>query len=56
MLHNCARWGLNKTNQEDGWGNTIKILYARELQTALANTRWENLVVAIGRAIESYKS
>ena len=41
-------------NDEDG--NTIEVWYARELQTVLGYSRWENFVVAIGRAMESCKT
>ncbi|MGB7606739.1 MAG: BRO family protein [Lutisporaceae bacterium] len=36
--------------------NAIEFWYARELQECLGYARWENFVVAIGRAIESCKS
>ena len=36
--------------------NDIEVWYARELQTVLGYARWENFVVAIGRAIESCKT
>ena len=38
---------------KDDEGNTIEVWYARELQQVLGYTRWENFVVAIGRAMES---
>ena len=41
---------------KDDDGNTIEIWYARELQQQLGDARWENFVVAIGRAIESCKT
>lgn len=41
---------------KDDEGNTIEVWYARELQQVLGYTRWENFVVAIGRAMESYKT
>ena len=41
---------------KDDDGNTIEIWYARELQQQLGYARWENFVVAIGRAIESCKT
>ena len=41
---------------KDEDGNDIEVWYARELQTVLGYARWENFVVAIGRAIESYKT
>lgn len=36
--------------------NDVEFWYARELQECLGYARWENFVVAIGRAIESCKS
>ena len=41
---------------KDEDGNNIEVWYARELQTVLGYARWENFVVAIGRAIESCKT
>ena len=41
---------------KDDDGNTIEIWYARELQQQLGYARWENFVVAIGRAFESCKT
>ena len=41
---------------KDEDGNDIEVWYARELQTVLGYARWENFVVAIGRAIESCKT
>ena len=41
---------------KDDEGNTIEVWYARELQQVLGYSRWENFVVAIGRAIESCKT
>lgn len=41
---------------KDDEGNTIEVWYARELQQVLGYTRWENFVVAIGRAMESCKT
>jgi len=41
---------------KDDDGNTIEVWYARELQPVLGYTRWENFVVAIGRAMESCKT
>ncbi len=40
---------------KDDEGNTIEVWYARELQQVLGYSRWENFVVAIGRAMESCK-
>ena len=41
---------------KDDEGNTIEVWYARELQQVLGYTRWENFMVAIGRAMESCKT
>ena len=41
---------------KDDEGNSIEVWYARELQQVLGYVRWENFVVAIGRAMESCKT
>lgn len=41
---------------KDDDGNTIEVWYARELQQVLGYARWENFVVAIGRAMEACKT
>ena len=41
---------------KDDDGNCVEVWYARELQPQLGYARWENFVVAIGRAIESCKT
>ena len=41
---------------KDDEGNTMEVWYARELQSVLGYARWENFVVALGRAMESCKS
>lgn len=41
---------------KDDEGNNIEVWYARELQTVLGYVRWENFVVAIGRAMEACKT
>ena len=46
---------IAKSIKEDE-GNTIEVWYERELQQVLGYTRWENFVVAIGRAMESCKT
>ena len=43
-------------NIKDDEGNSIEVWYARELQQVLGYARWENFVVAIGRAMESCKT
>ena len=40
----------------DDSGNSMEIWYARELQQVLGYARWENFVIAIGRAMESCKT
>lgn len=41
---------------KDDEGNTIEVWFARELQQVLGYARWENFVIAIGRAMESCKT
>ena len=41
---------------KDDEENSIEVWYARELQQVLGYARWENFVVAIGRAMESCKT
>ncbi|MBQ9576507.1 MAG: DNA damage-inducible protein D, partial [Muribaculaceae bacterium] len=41
---------------KDDSGSTIEVWYARELQRVLGYARWENFIVAIGRAMESCKA
>ena len=41
---------------KDDDGNLMEVWYARELQHVLGYARWENFVVALGRAMESCKS
>ena len=41
---------------KDDDGNSVEVCYARELQPQLGYARWENFVVAIGRAIKSCKT
>ena len=41
---------------KDDDGNSVEVWYARELQPQLGYARWENFVVAIGRAMESCKT
>lgn len=51
-----SAFDLIAKNINDDEGNTIEVWYARELQQVLGYARWENFVVAIGRAIESCKT
>ena len=41
---------------KDDEGNAIEVWYARELQQVLGYARWENFVVAVGRAMEACKT
>ena len=41
---------------KDDSGSSIEVWYARELQQLLGYARWENFIVAIGRAMESCKA
>ena len=41
---------------KDDDGNDIEVWYARDLQQVLGYARWENFVVAVGRAMESCKT
>lgn len=45
----------NYVNSDDGQ-EQIEVWFARELQELLGYARWENFIVAIGRAVESCKS
>ena len=51
-----SAFDLIAKNIKDDGGNTIEVWYARELQQVLGYARWENFVVAIGRAMESCKT
>ena len=51
-----SAFDLIAKNINDDEGNTIEVWYARELQQVLGYARWENFVVAIGRAMESCKT
>ena len=42
-------------NNDDG-SEQIEVWFARELQTLLGYTRWENFIVAIQRAVASCKT
>ena len=41
---------------KDDDGNTVEVWYARDLQQRLGYARWENFVIAIGRAMEACKT
>ena len=51
-----SAFDLIAKNINDDEGNTIEVWDARELQQVLGYARWENFVVAIGRAMESCKT
>ena len=51
-----SAFDLIEKNIKDDEGNSIEVWYARELQQVLGYARWENFVVAIGRALESCKT
>ena len=51
-----SAFDLIAMNINDDEGNNIEVWYARELQQVLGYARWENFVVAIGRAMESCKT
>lgn len=48
---NIVRYIESNDNQGE-----VEVWYARELQTVLGYVRWENFLVAIGRALESCKT
>ena len=54
--HYKSAFDLIAKSIKDDAGNTIEVWYARELQQVLGYARWENFVVAIGRAMESCKT
>jgi len=51
-----STFDLIAKNIKDDEGNSIEVWYARELQQVLGYARWENFVVAVGRAMESCKT
>ena len=51
-----SAFDLIARNIKDDEKNSIEVWYARELQQVLGYARWENFVVAIGRAMESCKT
>ena len=51
-----SAFDLIEKNIKDDEGNSIEVWYARELQQVLGYARWENFVVAVGRAMESCKT
>lgn len=42
--------------ESDNGKEKVEVWFARELQSVLGYTRWENFTIAIGRAVESCKS
>ena len=51
-----SAFDLIAKNIKEDEGNSIEVWYARELQQVLGYARWENFVIAIGRAMESCKT
>ena len=51
-----SAFDLMAKNIKDDEGNAVEVWYARELQQVLGYARWENFVVAIGRAMEACKT
>lgn len=41
---------------KDDEGNTVEVWYARELLQVLGYARWENFIVAVGRAMNACKT
>ena len=56
IQHYKSAFDLVSREIHDDSGNSMEIWYARELQQVLGYARWENFVVAIGRAMESCKT
>ena len=56
IQHYKSAFDLVAREIRDDSGNSMEIWYARELQQVLGYARWENFVVAIGRAMESCKT
>lgn len=48
--------GIMHFIESDDGKEQVEVWFARELQTVLGYSRWENFQVAIGRAVESCKS
>ena len=47
---------ITHTVRSDDGKEEVEVWFARELQTVLGYARWENFLVAIGRAVDSCKS
>ena len=56
IQHYKSAFDLVAREIRDESGNSMERWYARELQQVLGYARWENFVVAIGRAMESCKT
>lgn len=56
IQHYKSAFDLVAREISDDSGNSMEIWYAREFQQVLGYARWENFVVAIGRAMESCKT
>lgn len=48
--------GIVRYIESDDTKEQIEVWFARELQTILGYARWENFLVAIHRAVASFKS
>ena len=56
IIHYKSAFDQIAKSVKDDDGNNVEVWYARELQQVLGYARWENFVVAIGRAVESCKT
>ena len=55
-LHTSAFNEITHYIESDNGKDKVEVWFARELQSVLGYSRWENFTVAIGRAAESCKS
>lgn len=54
--HTSAFNDITHYIESDNGKEKVEVWFARELQSVLGYSRWENFTVAIGRAAESCKS
>ena len=54
--HTSAFNDITHYIESDNGKEKVEIWFARELQSVLGYSRWENFTIAIGRAVESCKS
>ena len=54
--HTSAFNDITHYIESDNGKEKVEVWFARELQSVLGYSRWENFTVAIGRAVESCKS